>query len=1065
MSRTSTNAYRARDLESRRSITSRRNDSRDPESNRLRDSYPPVQRNVSLNNPFAYTHYMPNSISLFNDIVKQIPKFDGTPYKLDLFSIAVEEAVEQLPLYERRIVRALESKLVGKAERMSGRLASYRRASELLRDLRFKFINKQVADKLALDLGNVAQPVDVDARQFGSDVRSLYEDAIAAYSQAPDINAIEREAAIYSLQNSVTDCFLLGLREPLQLQVRLKNPQCLADAIDIAGDIENKLRYRAVVGSNVTSVGLIGVRTHLGTTKDSQSERATDDKKIKCQLCKRTGHEAADCFKYKRATLKCSNCGLKGHEASTCRRPSTNDRDSRRDNRDSRRDNRDSRRDDRDSRRDSRDSHRDSRDDRDDRDSRRDNRSPRRDERDSRDTSVESNSRRNYYNRNNDTRRDDDRDRYARSASPDYRNSNNEKISEEDEKPPPGLALYGSERVDKIVKLMDTEDRTFHVKIINEITSLYEIQAGVPQGSVLGPTLYLLYTADLPSSENVTTATYADDTALLCSHQCPVTASSNLQNHISKVETWYKSWRMKVNETKSIHMTFTLCTKTCPSVFLNGINIPQDNVVKYLGIHLDRRLTWRSHIWTKRKQLNLKIRKMYWLLGRNSTLTLENKLLLYNSMLKPIWTYGIQLWGAASKSNIEIIERLQSKTLRCLVNAPWFVTNEDIRKDLKVPTVKEEICKFSDKYKDRLKKHPNSLAAGLGSTSFEHSKLKHRGQSLHQTSLQGEEEPNDTCADPNGVKARSSALGVDVNIHCSCASRCNNKTAKANQVKTIENLSSMCNNTSCGTNVYLQTLRAVLKGPKGERVVRVFLDAGSHQSYVLKKVAHDMKLKKVVEQTVTHTLFGGVQTKPQHHIKYELSLMNLEQWSWEADLERNDAENSADRAARKGDYLASFDDLSTFLNSRCRMAVACSSGAATTTRQSASSSDHRRARAYATRQGCQDCIRCGGEHYVVHCDAFTSMNSSERRELVMKQRLCFNCLRTGHAVRACSSRSTCQTCGATHHTLLHEGSCKRSASSHEPGPPTMTRPTSLATLENAAPGALGIDDEQSTEPS
>ncbi|CAB0038316.1 unnamed protein product, partial [Trichogramma brassicae] len=367
---------------------------------------------------------------LFNDIVKQIPKFDGTPYKLDLFSIAVEEAVEQLPLYERRIMRALESKLVGKAERMAGRLASYRRASELLRDLRDKFVNKQVADKLALNLGNATQPVDVDARQFGSDVRSLYEDAIAAYSQAPDINAIEREAAIYSLQNSVTDSFLLGLSEPLQLQVRLKNPQCLADAIDIAGDIENKLRYRAVVGSNVTSVGLIGVRTHPGTTKNSESERATDDKKVKCQLCKRTGHEAADCFKYKRAILKCSNCGLKGHEASTCRRPSTNDRDSRqdsrddRDNRDSRRDNRDSRRDDRDSRRDSRDSRRDSRDDRDDRDSRRDSRSPRRGERDSRDTLVESNSRRNYYNRNNDTRCDDGRDRYARSASPDYKNSN-----------------------------------------------------------------------------------------------------------------------------------------------------------------------------------------------------------------------------------------------------------------------------------------------------------------------------------------------------------------------------------------------------------------------------------------------------------------------------------------------------------------------------------------------------------------------------------------------------------------------------------------------------------------
>ncbi|CAB0038564.1 unnamed protein product [Trichogramma brassicae] len=213
------------------------------------------------------------------------------------------------------------------------------------------------------------------------------------------------------------------------------------------------------------------------------------------------------------------------------------------------------------------------------------------------------------------------------------------------------------------------------------------------------------------------------------------------------------------------------------------------------------------------------------------------------------------------------------------------------------------------------------------------------------------------------------------------------------------------------------------------------------------------------------TLKCPVDTWDAWFISIAASCMDpITRQAWEADLERNDAENGVDRAARKGDHLASFDDLSTFLNSRCRMAVACSSGAATTTRQSTSSSDHRPARAYATRQGRQDCVRCGSEHYVGHCDAFASMNSAERRELVMQQRLCFNCLRPGHAVRACPSRSTCQTCGATHHTLLHEGARKRAASSHEPGPPAKTRSTSLATLENAAPGAHGTDDEQSAEP-
>lgn len=261
------------------------------------------------------------------------------------------------------------------------------------------------------------------------------------------------------------------------------------------------------------------------------------------------------------------------------------------------------------------------------------------------------------------------------------------------------------------------KNRTFQVKVNGETTNNININAGVPQGSVLGPTLYLLYTADLPTTENVTIATYADDTAILFSHSSPLTASEQTQKHLNEAQKWFRNWRIKINETKSSHITFTLRRDTCPPVQLNDKYIPQVDVVKYLGMHLDRRLTWKTHIWTKRKQLNLKFRKMYWLMGKKSKLSINNKLLVYKSILKPIWTYGIHLWGAASNSNIQIIERFQAKLLRNITNAPWYVTNEIIRNDLNIPTVVEEIKTSNTRYKGRLLNHPNKLASDLLFTS------------------------------------------------------------------------------------------------------------------------------------------------------------------------------------------------------------------------------------------------------------------------------------------------------------------------------------------------------------
>jgi hypothetical protein len=86
---------------------------------------------------------------------------------------------------------------------------------------------------------------------------------------------------------------------------------------------------------------------------------------------------------------------------------------------------------------------------------------------------------------------------------------------------------------------------------------------------------------------------------------------------------------------------------------------------------------------------------------------------VYKVILKPVWTYGVQLWGTASNSNLEILEGFQSKVLRIITDAPLYLPNTVIKSDLRVPTVKQEARKYSVNYRKRLDAHPNSLANAL----------------------------------------------------------------------------------------------------------------------------------------------------------------------------------------------------------------------------------------------------------------------------------------------------------------------------------------------------------------
>jgi hypothetical protein len=77
-----------------------------------------------------------------------------------------------------------------------------------------------------------------------------------------------------------------------------------------------------------------------------------------------------------------------------------------------------------------------------------------------------------------------------------------------------------------------------------------------------------------------TTGTFADDTFILTSHEDPVAAARRLQSHVDQLEAWLKKWRININETKFMQVTFTVKKGKCPAVYLNNTALPQSSTVK-----------------------------------------------------------------------------------------------------------------------------------------------------------------------------------------------------------------------------------------------------------------------------------------------------------------------------------------------------------------------------------------------------------------------------------------------------------------------------------------------------
>lgn len=219
-------------------------------------------------------------------------------------------------------------------------------------------------------------------------------------------------------------------------------------------------------------------------------------------------------------------------------------------------------------------------------------------------------------------------------------------------------------------------------------------------------------------------ATFADDTVILATGKTSLECSNYLQPALNELVFWASKWKIKINTTKSTHVNFSLKNNDVVPLKLENFEIPHSSSAKYLGLTLDSKLTWRAHVLKKKKELNLKYNNLNWLMGRKSPLAIENKLIIYQQILKPIWSYGSQLWGCAKPSIIGHIQSFQNRILRNIVNAPWYIRNTDLQRDLGIDSVKNTISKIANTHHGKLLEHVNIEARELINNNHQSRRLR-----------------------------------------------------------------------------------------------------------------------------------------------------------------------------------------------------------------------------------------------------------------------------------------------------------------------------------------------------
>ena len=232
-------------------------------------------------------------------------------------------------------------------------------------------------------------------------------------------------------------------------------------------------------------------------------------------------------------------------------------------------------------------------------------------------------------------------------------------------------------------------NRTQRVSMNSKCSQSEPIRYGVPQGSILGPLMFLLFINDLPlvlKDAVTSTDLYADDTTVYDIQSNMQTLQQNLQKSLSLLNTWCKQNGMVINTDKTKVMLITSRQKRQSLqhdnliLKMNEVDLKLSSNEKILGINIDENLVWNGHY----QYISKKIASSLWLLSQiKSFLSVDDKLLFYNAYIRPHLEYCSVIWGNSTNVNIQKMTKLQRRACK-LILGDEYTHLDEARDNLKI---------------------------------------------------------------------------------------------------------------------------------------------------------------------------------------------------------------------------------------------------------------------------------------------------------------------------------------------------------------------------------------------